>query len=461
MSQEQNVDILKNQSDLIDFNTQISEAVMTGDTQNSFRNHLYELVKKDKTNEYILGKNKESQFTSNKSSDVYNDVNSTQRLDILSKEQDLQMEYNITTLKIVFLFLLLSIVPFLLLKFKLIDSNTTTLLLAIIAVIIFLYILRRIFINRHTYHFNKTVWPSPNQLGVSNVNVDEPPKLSTDSLRQNRDIAEQQEHISVPINRYLLLLKEHMKQALDSQDYHTASYLQEYIYDIEVKMSSGNPEIIDQIRNLDKTKPQKPQDDNKEELAQYRQSMRQYRAERNELVKELEASTKCGGIVNPNDPNGDCEAYIEHLVNTYDFNKPIQVRINQLKGYQQVLEEQIKRLTTKIQDIKDGMGEESDDEEIEKLQTQIQSTKDIISKLNNGWVIKDIDTDILEKTADLNQPVPSDAPFGNVNDPQNLTTLQFYERDDVRVPKAASIALRELELSQKDKREDNQAKLNN
>ena len=363
-------------------------------------NNLSKRVKRDKTNNLLIDQQSKLNKKNKRYENINTDSNSFDRINILKEQTTLKKDYTIETLKYILIFLMFSVLPLVLQRNKIIDENVSKIIFVASGIIIVIFLIGRFILNRKNYHFLKT------DFGRNpNLSTNDPTKAapeSADSIAEDKQIAQMVNTSSGkgPIIKYLMLINEHMKKSVDAKDFDTAGYLQTYMQDIQIKLAEGD---------------------------------------------------ECGGIRPPGQDDSECnnatKQYIEQITNEYDFNQPVQQRINKLKAYQSKLSQLIDQKNTKLQQTNqqlDQVETEIDDySSIEQIENEISQTRNLLNQLNNGLIVTGINSNILRDTAGLKPlPTPSQTPIPDASIADIMPTFSGnFEADDLKINKDVITAL--------------------
>lgn len=358
-------------------------------------NNLAERVKRDKTNNLLIDQQTKINKKNKRNKNINTDSKSLERINILKEQATLKSDYTIQTLKYILIFLMISSLPLILQRNKIIDEDVSKIFFVASGIIIVIFLIGRFILNRKSYHFLKTDFGrNPN---LSNDSRSAPPE-SAESISEDKQVAEMINTSSGegPIVKYLMLINEHIKKSVDAQDFDTAGYLQTYMQDIQIEIAKGD---------------------------------------------------ECGGIRPPNALNNECNKemaddermmrlqYIEQITNEYDFNQPVQMRINKLKAYQTKLSQLIEQKNTELQQNNQALNnletDMDDYSSIEQIENEISQTKNLLNQLKNGLIVTDINDEIMNITASLGETTPSITPAPIYNDqaPSMSPNLNFIGSD--------------------------------
>lgn len=356
-------------------------------------NNISKRVKRDKTNDLLIDQQSKLNKKNKRYENINTDSNSLDRVNILKEQSTLKSDYRIETLKYVLIFLMFSVLPLVLQRNKIIDENVSKIIFIASGIIIVIFLIGRFILNRKSYHFLKT------DFGRNpNLSTNDPTKAapeSADSLTEDKQIAQMVNTSSGrgPIIKYLMLINEHMKKSVDAKDFDTAGYLQTYMQDIQMKLADND---------------------------------------------------ECGGIRAPgqdeDDPcNDSTKQYIEQIINEYDFNQPVQIRINKLKAYQSKLSQLIDQKNTELQQKNQTLNEtesEIDDySSIEQIENEISQTRNLLNQLNNGLIVPSFN--ILKP-----QPTPSQTQIPDASIADIIPTFRGnFQADDLKINKDVITAL--------------------
>ena len=113
---------------LLDTSIDISGATQLTNWSSATRdlsNNLYKRIKSDKTNQLLKDQQLKIDNKNKRYENINTDSNSFNRINILKEQKTVKSDYTITTLKYILIFLMLSVLPLILERNKIIDENVS------------------------------------------------------------------------------------------------------------------------------------------------------------------------------------------------------------------------------------------------------------------------------------------------------------------------------------------------
>jgi hypothetical protein len=186
-----------------------------------------------KTDNIINKQIKEQDFNKDKLGNVSEDIDTIERQVQISENETLKKNNLIFQLKIIFIFLLLSIIPTFLMKNNKLTQPQGIGVLGVMGLIL-LYILFKNFLN-HRYN-------NVNDINVQNwikPDIEAVVRLKTEGINRANAIQERLNNMS-PLEKYEFLLTEKKNYAVQNKDYAIAGYFDDKLKRITAAIAAGD-----------------------------------------------------------------------------------------------------------------------------------------------------------------------------------------------------------------------------